>query len=58
VQESGISDKVRQLSFSDSFSLQPKQLQPDYVSRAPGKSQEKKLTFFRQNSSIPIKAGF
>jgi hypothetical protein len=26
--------------------------------RAPGKSQEKNLTFFRQNSSIPIKAGF
>jgi len=26
--------------------------------RAPGKSQEKKSTFFRQNSSIPIKAGF
>jgi hypothetical protein len=26
--------------------------------RAPGKSQEKRLTFFRQNSSIPIKAGF
>jgi hypothetical protein len=26
--------------------------------RAPGKSQEKNLTFFRQNSPIPIKAGF
>jgi hypothetical protein len=26
--------------------------------RAPGKSQEKRLTFFWQNSSIPIKAGF
>jgi len=26
--------------------------------RVPGKSQEKRLTFFRQNSSIPIKAGF
>jgi len=30
----------------------------DKVSRAPGKNQEKKLTFFRQNSSIRIKAGF
>jgi len=28
------------------------------MSRAPGKNQEKKLTFFRQNSSIRIKAGF
>jgi transposase len=28
------------------------------MGRAPGKSQEKKLTFFRQHSSIPIKAGF
>jgi len=28
------------------------------VNRAPGKNQEKKLTFFRQNSTIPVKAGF
>jgi hypothetical protein len=32
VQESDISDKVRQSCSSDPFSLQPKQLQPDYLS--------------------------
>ncbi len=32
MQESDISAKVRQSCFSDPFSLQSKQLQPDYVS--------------------------
>jgi hypothetical protein len=32
MQESDISAKVRQSRFSDPFSLQSKQLQPDYVS--------------------------
>ena len=32
MQESNISAKVRQSCFSDPFSLQSKQLQPDYVS--------------------------
>jgi hypothetical protein len=36
MQESDISAKVRQSCFSDPFSLQSKQLQPDYVSSYKG----------------------